>query len=165
MLKIDIHGMKDGEYELELCSNISKLECNFEEFIGDVKVKGKIRKIGNRYSIESIAEVTANLICDLSLQNYQEIIISEVNLSFKADTKSFLEKKNEDYDSEILIREDAQFIDLSKIVLEFLALKLPMKRIAPEYKDKEITDIYPFLNEKNSEIDSRWNNLKNFKIN
>ncbi len=165
MLKIDIHGMKDGEYSIELKSNISDLECYFNEFFGEIKLIGVLRKIGNRFTLQSNAEVNANLICDLSLKNYEELIKSEVNLNFKADTKSYLSQKNIENDSEILIREDAQEIDISSIVIELLALQLPMKRIAPEYRNKDLNEIYPFLNQENSEIDSRWNKLKDFKIN
>ena len=148
MIKIDIHGMTDGEYEINLNTDVSKVECYFEEFFGSIE-----------------ANVMAALVCDRSLKNYEEKITSDVKLSFIANTKAFLEETEKDIDSDIVIREDAQFIDITSEVIELLALNLPMKRIAPEFRDKEITEIFPELSSSQNATDERWSKLKDFKIN
>ncbi len=166
MIKIDIHGLKEGEHTFMLSTDIKQEDCFFDEFFGDLTLNGIIKKIGTRLSLRAIAEVKANLICDRSLKTYTELISSEVKLAFIADTKSFLENKTNETDSDIIIREDTNYIDVSKEVIELLALQLPMKRIAPEYRDKELTEIYPELSiDKTSDIDDRWTKLKDFKIN
>lgn len=165
MIKIDIHGMKDGEYEIDLNTDVEKIECYFEEFFGKIEVKGIIKKVGIRFTLKSKATVMTSLICDRSLQIYEERITSDVNLGFIADTKAFLESPERDIDSDILIREDAQFIDITSEVIELLALNLPMKRIAPEYRDKDITEIFPEINSGDNATDERWSKLKDFKIN
>ena len=165
MIKIDIHGMKDGENEINLNTNISEIECFFEEFFGKIVLNGIVKKITNRFTLISKAEVMANLVCDRSLKTYQERISCDVNLSFISDTKAFLESEKTDKDSDIVIREDAQYIDITSEVIELLALNLPMKRVAPEYRDKEITDICPELSDGDSATDERWAKLKDFKIN
>lgn len=165
MIKIDIHGMKDGEYEIDLNTEVEKIECFFEEFFGMIDVKGVIKKVGNRFTLKSKATVKAKLVCDRSLQNYEEIVTSNVNLGFIADTKAFLESTERDIDSDIVIREDAQFIDITSEVIELLALNLPMKRIAPEFRDKDITEIFPDINSGDNATDERWSKLKDFKIN
>lgn len=168
MLKIDIHGMNDGEYEIDISTNISEIECYFREFYGVVKLQGKIRKISNRFTVVAQSTVMAELECDRSLQKYSEAITANIKLVYLSNTKAYLENQNNEdlNENEIYIREDAQHIDVTKDVMELLALNLPMKRVAPEYRDKEITDIYPELKEKESVIeDDRWSKLKNFKIN
>ncbi|HRP02507.1 MAG TPA: DUF177 domain-containing protein [Candidatus Kapabacteria bacterium] len=165
MLKIDIHGMKDGEHEITLSSEISESECMFEEFSGFIELNGRIRKVGNRYSLKSTVKANANLVCDRSLKNYNEIVNCEVNLAFIANTKAFLENSVKDIDSDILIREDAQYIDITHEAIELLALSLPMKRVAPEYKNKDITEIFPELTNSENATDERWSKLKDFKIN
>lgn len=165
MIKIDIHGMKDGEFEINLNTEVAKIECFFEEFFGKIEVNGVIKKVGNRFTLKSKAYVLAKLTCDRSLKDYNERIESDVNLGFIADTKTFLENPEKDVDSDILIREDAQFIDITSEVIELLALNLPMKRIAPEYRDKEITEIFPEINSGDNATDERWSKLKDFKIN
>ena len=61
-----------------------------------------------------------------------------------------------------IIRDDELFIDLSDEVRQELALSLPMKRIAPEFRDKEWEDIAP---EVATEIDDRWKALKGLNLN
>lgn len=165
MIKINIHGMKDGEYEINLNTDISKIDCYFDEFFGSINVKGIIKKIGNRYTIVAKSSAMAHLVCDRSLENYTEQIISDINLSYIADTQAVLENSASRNDSELLIREDAQFIDITNEVIELLALNLPMKRIAPEYRNKEITDIFPELSSSRNATDETWAKLKDFKIN
>lgn len=165
MIKIDIHGMKDGEFKINLNTKISEIECLFEEFFGNIDLNGTIKKIGNRFTLISKAEVMVRLTCDRSLKIYEEKISCDVNLAFIADTKAFLESTERDIDSDILIREDAQFIDITSEVIELLALNLPMKRIAPEYRDKDITEIFPEISDGINVTDERWAKLKDFKIN
>lgn len=165
MIKINIHGMKDGEYEINLNTDISKIDCHFDEFFGTINVKGIIKKIGNRYTIVAHSSAMANLVCDRSLENYTEQIISDINLSYIADTQAVLENSANRNDSELFIREDAQFIDITNEVIELLALNLPMKRIAPKYRNKEITDIFPELSNSKNATDETWAKLKDFKIN
>ena len=169
MIKIDITGLKEGEYDVSVISALNSEECSFEEFFGNISLIGKIRKAGNRYSLSAKAQVNAKLICDRSLKEYEEVITADVNLGFVSDTKAYLETKpvKDSGDSDIIIREDAHFINVTNEVTELLALELPMKRIAPEYRDKELEEIYPELKEKSldNSNDDRWSKLKDLKIN
>ena len=64
-------------------------------------------------------------------------------------------------------------IDITEEIREELAVNLPMKRIAPEFEDKEFEEIFteytnkknPAIADKVSIIDERWAPLKNLKIN
>ncbi len=171
MLKLDISGMADGEYEFTLVEPVSKLNCPFEEFVGDVHFEGTVRKLGHRYNLKAELKGTARLICDRSLIEFDEPIESELFMSFIADTKAFLELTGQEHKhNEVIIREDYKYIDVSPYVMESLALELPLKRIAPEFRDKELKEIFPEVADKlreenENDIDDRWSKLKNIKIN
>ena len=70
---------------------------------------------------------------------------------------------------EYIINEDDKYLDLSDEVREQLAVRLPLKRIAPWVADKELDEIYPEiapnLVKKDSDSDERWAPLKNLKLN
>ncbi|PKL86843.1 MAG: hypothetical protein CVV22_01775 [Ignavibacteriae bacterium HGW-Ignavibacteriae-1] len=171
MLKLDISGMADGEYEFTLVEPVSKLNSPFEEFVGDVHFEGTVRKLGHRYNLKAELKGTARLICDRSLIEFDELIESELFMSFIADTKAFLELTGQEHKhNEVIIREDYKYIDVSPYVMESLALELPLKRIAPEFRDKELKEIFPEVADKlreenENDIDDRWSKLKNIKIN
>lgn len=170
MIKIDISGMADGEYEFNLKTPLKTVECHFEEFFGEISSHVIVTKLKNRYNVKVHAEAPARMICDRSLKEFEEKITADFELVYKADTKLFLEAgHNIENDKEILIREDYKYIDISSVVVEHLALKLPMKRVAPEFRDKDIDEIYPEISsdkiKKGETIDERWSKLKNIKIN
>lgn len=170
MIKVDISGMADGEYEFDFLKPIATLECAFDEFFGDVKVALLVVKLGTRYTLKAKSECYAKMLCDRSLKEFEENIFSEFQLAYRADTKLFLESNGQrELNNEIIIREDFKYIDITSEVLEHLALELPMKRIAPEFRDKEITEIFPELDKDRivgeNSVDDRWTKLKDFKIN
>ncbi len=171
MLKLDISGMADGEYEFNIVEPVSLLNSDFEEFIGDVVLDAIMNKLGNRYNLKADIKATAKMICDRSLQEYEEQIKSHIDMSFIADTKAFLSMNGKEPKyHEVIIREDIKYIDITTYVMESLALELPMKRIAPQFRDKQLDEIYPDVadkisSEKHKDLDERWSKLKNLKIN
>jgi uncharacterized metal-binding protein YceD (DUF177 family) len=72
---------------------------------------------------------------------------------------------------EIIIREDDKYFDMTQEVCEQLAVRLPMKRIAPEFAEVEFEDLYPEYSIKKEkevfkdELDERWAPLKKIKLN
>lgn len=171
MIKVDISGMADGVYEFDIVTPISNVECSFEEFIGDINLAVSVTKLGLRYTTKVSANANAKLICDRSLKEYVELITCEFEIVYKADTRLFLEiGKHGENDKEIIIREDSKYIDISEEVIEHLALELPMKRLAPEFRDKELEEIFPeisaeYIKKDDSSVDERWSKLKNIKFN
>lgn len=172
MLQIYIHGIKDGDYQIDLCDAIDKVpDLMYKEFFGELKFKGTMKKSGNRFSVIGTAKSSAKLICDRSLNEYTEEIQSEISLSYLANTALYLANRGKvNEDEEYYIHEDDKNLDITYEVLESLELHLPMKRISPEYRDKEIDEIFPehsarFKQDNKEEIDDRWSKLKNLKLN
>lgn len=174
MIKIRIHGIEDGLHNISESVPVSEIKDMSPEFFGDIKIEGKLRKIGKRFAITGFAQGTAKLICDLSLEDYEETISTEINVSFIADTVLFnLGKgKTADPSDERVVHEDDEYFDLSEDVKEQLAVELPMKRVSPKYRDKSFEELHPEYavksdidEPKDEEIDSRWSALKNIKLN
>lgn len=181
MLKILIKGIRDGEYDINISSPVEEIEGIFPEFFGNVSFVGKLRILGKRFTVVGKAICNAHLVCDLSMEDYVEQIEVEIRSSFLANNELYYSMAgiNEELreSEEHIIHEDDKYIDLTEDIRQELALGLPMKRIAPKYRDKSFDDIYPqysankFIESmkqkkrKNQEIDERWSVLKKLKLN
>ena len=171
MIKIFIQGMADGQREVEVEAPVEDIPELFPEFFGNVYLEGIVKKIAKRFSFSGTAYCYAKLICDRSLQEYEEEISAEIKVSFLSENlhQHPTEEPNED-DSTIVISEEDKYLDLTEIVREELAVNLPLKRIAPEYRDKDLDDIFPEYSPGNKakdedDIDDRWSVLKKVKLN
>lgn len=163
--------MAEGVYEFDLVAPISEVYCSFEEFSGDILLNVLVNKLGTRYKFTVSAEAIAKMECDRSLKIFEEKIACKFEIVYRADTKLFLQSgKHSENDKEIIIREDYKYVDISEEVIEHLALELPMKRLAPEYRDKDLVDIFPEISSDritniDDTVDDRWSKLKNIKFN
>jgi uncharacterized protein len=166
MVSITIQGIKDGQRDIDIEAGVEEVEGMFPEFIGNLTVKGKLIKLGSRYSVIAEVECLARLTCDLSLQEFDEPIKAELKFSYLANTDLWRLRTSDDYadNEERLISEDSKVLDITKDIMEQLAVNLPMKRIAPEFRGKSFEEIHPELTDKKSEIDDHWEALKNLKI-
>ena len=175
MIKILIHGIKDGIHEINLNIPVEEVDDMFPEFFGEIAITGKLRKLGNRFSIIGEAKCQAKLICDLSLKEYNQFIVADITASFYANDDLFFLKNDDNHpsDLETIIREDELYLDLSEEVREQLAVRLPMRRIAPDMMDVEFNEIYPDYSEDKVKKDiengispdERWAPPKNLKLN
>lgn len=168
MLKIRIHGIKDGESDFTLEDSVSNLQDIPEEFFGNVTVEGKLTKIGKRFTVIGVAKCQANLICDISLENFVEVITANFDYSFTVNSELYnlLSEKGEleNENGEIIIHEDDQYLDLSEELRQELILNIPMKKVAPNYRDKNLNEIYPELEIEEEVTDPRWSELKKLKF-
>lgn len=175
MIKILIHGIKDGEHDIDLSVPCQEVDGMFPEFFGDIIIRGKLRKLGNRFSVTGEASCNSRLVCDLSLKEYTQEIVVDISASYYANDDLFFLKTDhgEKTDNEVVIREDEKYLDLTEEVSQQLAVGLPMKRIAPDMLDVDFNEIYPALAEGKAEElsnsgdipDERWAPLKKIKLN
>lgn len=165
MLKIHIQSLGDSGRDFSLEVEAEKLPKLFDEFFGSVVVDGHVKVHSDRFSITGKAKGKAKLECDLSLKEYEEEIEAEFQLTAR---RGLIEESEEDNDT-IYISDDDTYIDISEIVGETLSLAIPMKRIAPEFRDKELKDIHPDRAEESEENNSpgkdTWAALKKIKLN
>lgn len=169
MIKIRIHGIADGRHEIDISVPAAEIDEIYPEYIGDVRLTGTLRKIGNRFSFVGEAACTALLTCDRTLKKFEQLVTAEIKASYLADTVQYRDGDEEvDEFEDNIIHEDQEFIDLTVEVREQLAVAMPMKKIAPDVEDKELEEIYPDYaagNKKDSMPDDRWEALKKLKSN
>jgi uncharacterized metal-binding protein YceD (DUF177 family) len=170
MIGISTKGMNDGKHEIDLSVSPGEAKDLPEEFAGDIRIKGNLTKLGKRYNFEGRVTCKAILICDRSLEEYEELIGNELKWTCLEDSAVFRENlDSEPVPGELYALEEDHEIDITNEVTEQLIVAIPMKKIAPEYRGKEIEDIYPgHVPEKkdsNEQVDSRWSKLKEIKFN
>jgi len=169
MLKISIRTLKDGDNPIELSEHSDKIDGIFSEFFGIVDFTGIVKRQSDRYIVKGKAQCQANLICDLSNEDYIELIETEINAVYVIDNMLYDETKDiiNELHGEIYMRDDDLFIDISEEVKQELMIALPLKRIAPAYRDKKVEDLYPEYTNTSSELpeDSRWEALKKLNLN
>lgn len=162
-----MQGLKDGEYDIDLDIPVEEVPDLTEEFFGEIHIEGMLRKFAGRFTLVAEAEVQVKLICDRSLKEFIEDIEAVIKLSFKS-----AEYKSDSFDEnseEIIFNADDKYLDITNEVREILTLSLPMKRVAPEYRKKDFSELYPEYSANGTEIneiiDDRWAPLKNLSSN
>ncbi|MEN3026728.1 MAG: DUF177 domain-containing protein [Chlorobiota bacterium] len=162
-LSIRIQGLRDGIHQIQLTAVAEGIPEMAPEFVGEVTLIGTLEKIGRRYTFVGIARCQARLVCDRSLEEYTEWIEAPIEVAYLADTDLYLlsqaERRDRTYEVQ-LIREDDTHIDLTEEARQELAVRLPMKRIAPQYRDIPFEELYPQYAAPSKTPDERWAPLR-----
>ena len=173
MIQIMILGLQEGVYPFSVTSSSQSIEGILPEFIGDTQIIGTIKRQGKRILISAEAVCKALLLCDISGEEFTDIVKAQIILHYVIDTQLFyLQPKTEnDDEGEILIREEDTYIDISDEVRQQLALNLPMKRISPLHSQTSFEDLYPERSTEKQKTEpnlpdetSPWAALKDIKI-
>ncbi len=178
MFNIFIQGLNDGEHKVDMQVPVEEVPEMFEEYFGEISLKGKLKKIGSRYTLFAVAQCNARMMCDISLEEFIETINVEVNLSFVAESKQTSDsrrqatvKKNEKQEPVgVELSADGKYADIAGDIREIFAVNLPMKRVAPEFRDKDFKEIFPEYtseanNPKSDLVDERWAPLNKINSN
>lgn len=177
MLKILISSLRDGSNDISLDCLVEEIDNIFGEFFGTVSFKGVVKKVRDKYAIKGTASCSAKVLCDLSNEEYIEFVETEMELSFIQNSLMANEIELSGADTalgEHYLHDDVMYLDLTSEVGEALSVALPLKRIAPKYKDKDIREIYPDLDlNKEETVDddsvdpanSPWAVLKKLNLN
>lgn len=172
MIAITIQGLNDGVHEFDLDVPVSDIPLMSSDFIGAVHVEGRLQKRGRHFDVEWNATATARLVCDRSLEEFDEVITADVMQEFVADTHRALAwaKNEQDVNDQVIpIREDAHVIDITDDVRQELMVNVPMRRVAPQYRDKELTELFPELKDRDADAPhadvavDQWAALKKLK--
>ncbi|GIV54292.1 MAG: hypothetical protein KatS3mg039_0810 [Candidatus Kapaibacterium sp.] len=140
MVRIPINGLSNGEHPVAMDVPATEVEGIFPEFIGQVHIEGSLSKVGKKLLVSLTARCTAQLTCDYSLESFEEMIEAEFSLSFMQDTELFLRRPDQaqriedDPYSLRLLRDDDTFVDITSDIAQELSIRLPIKRVAPQYR-------------------------------
>ena len=165
MILLQIQGMQDGRAPFDITVPASDIPDFPAEFASDVRVVGTVARNGRRFTVNCDVSTTARLTCDRSLEEYDEPMSVELSLIYVIDNEAAIRREPDEVDDDgpIPLREDAKVIDISDEVRQELAVHLPMRRVAPQYRDKDITEIFGDLDKAENhdvENDDTWAALR-----
>jgi uncharacterized metal-binding protein YceD (DUF177 family) len=175
MLTVSIKGLADGKYPVEMSAECRDVENMFIDFFGLLTVTGTLRKYRKRHILELHAEADAMLICDVSGEEYVQSIETDFLLEYIADTHlAVIQSEKSDVEPPFYIRDDDTSIDITDEIRQEMAVRLPLKRVAPAYRGKEFSEIFPNHSADITEdagaatddkpTDPRWAALKNISF-
>jgi uncharacterized metal-binding protein YceD (DUF177 family) len=172
---IDIYGLDDKQYDYDMESGDAFFEELDQDLIerGSFKTHVVLNKSATMLQLNFHTEGSVELICDRSLEPFEEPVLSDERLILKFGDH------NEELTDEIeIISRNTNRINLARYVFEFIALSLPVKKIHPDLRDDEqdLSDddaegilVYSSATsgkdseEEDEKTDPRWEALKKLK--
>ena len=165
--KVDIQSLGFGEHEFNFDID-SEFFNKFENSIvskGDLKCRLTLntneRLIAATFEIKGLVE----LVCDNSLELFDHPMEFNRDVIFK-----YGEEYVELDETTIQIPRNIDQLDVGKLIYEFLALEIPMRKIHPKFADQNdnaglffSTDSEKDSNDPESSVDPRWSALKSLK--
>jgi uncharacterized metal-binding protein YceD (DUF177 family) len=106
------------------------------------------------------------------LEEFDEDISADLSLSYVIDPALAAEQAGnvQDFDEEVIrgLREEDKRIDITEDVRQVLAVAIPLRHVAPAYRDVPLEQLHPALAPKaraddDEPVDDRWAALKNLK--
>ncbi|MDB5272663.1 MAG: hypothetical protein JWO58_1030 [Chitinophagaceae bacterium] len=176
LFDIDIHNLSQKEYDYQFDID-DRFFSLFEDSIvdkGSLAAKVSMSLHPGVIEMQFIINGTVVIICDRSLEEYDETISSNERLLFK-----FGEENMEISEEIISITRDTHRINVAQYIYEFITIAIPFKKRHPRFRDEEENDesevklIYQSSTapieeeeeEKKENEDPRWALLKQIKNN
>ncbi len=166
IISLSLIAIKEGDHPFEMSVDAAEVTGLGNEFQGPILVEGVLQRLGRRVHIEATIKADAHLICDRSLEDYVEPISANISLEYRIDNELAAQQIGTMVESDDIhgLRDDHNHIDITDEVRQELILSLPMKRVAPKYRDLDLRELHPELGEVDVEpSDDRWAALKNIK--
>ena len=174
MIAIQIVGLREGNHPFTVEIEASQILGITPEIRGTVSTTGVLRKIGSRYLLDAETFGTARLVCDRSLEEFDEPLQAAFHIEFKVD--HLLAAKQQGSEGEFDDEEvrgmytENKVIDITEDVRQVLTVAIPFRRVAPEYRDKKLNEIHSSVAVRDSnvvdlhvEVDDRWSALSKLK--
>lgn len=171
MVTLNIQGMQDGVHALDVVADVSDVPNLPLEFVGPIEIHGNVSKLGRRLHIDVELLSIVRLICDRSLEEYDEQITVDVSLDVIVDTEQAIRQGQFGIEDEVIaIREDDRLVDISDVVRQELIVHLPMRRVAPAYREVDLGQVFPHMADRDADvqkdsevIDERWAALRSLR--
>ena len=163
-MKIKISGLTNGTYNYDYNFGIENIELE-EPFFGNYQTKVVLNKFDDQIILEASTSVNANFVCDRCGKEFKREVESKYKMVYLL--RDINSKTDEEVDITYLPH-DADKIDISKDVRDYLILSVPMKRLCKEdckglcYKcGKDLNEGKCDCTER--EVDDRWKPLLELK--
>lgn len=166
-MKIRIIGLEEGNHPFDIREENLRMSGN-DYIFDNVSLLGELIIHTNKVNLKGSLEANVELNCDRSGKDFTEKIKKEVDYVFKFNTKG-IEILDDDIDNSLFKLEGNQLI-ISDLIYEELLLSIPLKKIAPEYRDVDFDKLFPDFTAKIEKKDdkkdaSTWNELKKLNFN
>lgn len=161
---IPFSGLKEGEHLFDF-----EIEPAFFDFFEDSEISsGKFKLAFQLIKKQTLIELVFDLRGDVTLDCHR--CNDPVVIPIDTVEKVYLKFGDEEYtesDNIVILSPNEYEINISDLIYEFISLKIPMKIVHNENQCNEEVirrlEEYSFNEEKEDEIDPRWNDLKGLK--
>jgi len=126
-MKIKISSLKDGAYEYFFEDDVKKLDLE-QPFVGKYFTKVNLSKYFNQIILEVATSVDAELECDRCANIYSTKIESRYKMVYLHDQP----EGDDDSVDVTYISKDADKIDITEDVRDYILLAIPMKKLCKE---------------------------------
>lgn len=166
MFKIRVIGLEEGKHNLDIqVDNFKQL--NGDYVFNNTRFEGELEVLVNKLNIKGLLSADVELICDRSGKDFTERVEREIDFLFKFNAKG-IEILDDDIENHLFKLEGNQ-LNFNDLMYEELLLALPLKKIAPEYRDVEFDKLFPKYSAKEvkeeKKENSAWNELKKLNFN
>lgn len=164
---INLQNLEEGENSFKGKYSSDDLELPAGEYPAGVKITGFIQKSKKDYYLNFNLETQVRLSCDRCLKFFENNLNIKIYLVFTQDEHLVNKEGDEDVK---LIKGDETELDITKDIRDYLKLERPLKSVCREDCKGLCPNCGRNLNTGNCDckidnIDSRWSELKNIKLN
>jgi len=159
-------GLKEGNHAFEYQIDNTFFEAfKYEEFNNaDVKISIAIEKKSTFLKLNFKAKGFVNVLCDVSLEPYNQKINTNLPLLVK-----YGEEFNDENEEVLILPYNAFEVDVSQYIYEMIVLAVPSRRVHPQVKDgtleteatKKLKELEITEEKTADNADPRWDKLKN----
>jgi len=165
MITIDVSSLSSGIHSVELHPDAEEADLDPTTF-DDIQVEAELQCHRDRILVTMHASGTATLMCDRTLQPFEEQVDGTYSVLF--GPPSMVGREGEAFDEVRPFDPADQEIDMTDVVRDTLLLALPQRRIAPGAEDEPIESEFGAPDEEEEEdrpVDPRWSELEKLKNN
>lgn len=161
MLTIDIAALEEGVHEVELTPAPDELELDPERF-SDVHVRARLDLHNRRLLVMLDAEANASLVCDRTLEPFDETINGSYSLLFVPPEFARKARDEDDFEEVRQLDSSDREVDVTDAVRDTLLLAIPQRCVAPHARDIEIETT--FGKPEDAPVDPRWEALSDLDL-
>ncbi|MEM1268849.1 MAG: DUF177 domain-containing protein [Bacteroidota bacterium] len=160
MVSIALQGLKPGVHTFSFTPSPEDVDLEPTLF-SDIQVEATLDYQERRALVMLDASATAHLVCDRTLDAFDEEISGDHQVLYTADQ----ELAGGDGDDEVERLEPGTLeLDVTTAVRDTLMLALPLRRVSPAARDLELpTQFGALKDDEGNAIDPRWEALKKLK--
>ncbi|AYN01205.1 YceD family protein [Chryseobacterium sp. 3008163] len=162
---ISFSGLKIGKHEFrfEIDKEFFQLFDTEQEFTNpEIHVEVFLNKHTTFLEFEVKVDGKVELVCDITNDSFDHDIENQIGILVK-----FGEEYDDSEEDVVTILANDHAFNVAHLIYENVALSIPMKKVSPNISDEDLAILDKFspkeIEEKEEEVDPRWEALKKLK--